>query len=180
MQKHVVIAVDWFGPYDRASAKEAAKTDYENGLYLLIGKAKHQKTSKLQYIGIASQLYQRLAGPHPIIDKISQELQIWLGEVASFGIPGRRPKVTDPMLDISEWLHSYFLDLPCNSKKKNPPRIPATLVNRWWFKGFNYERRRKKRPHKEWPDLIDFSGRKYGARVVWFGGDVINWNPCDF
>lgn len=179
MQKHVAIVVDWFGPYDLVSAKKAAKEDFENGLYLLIGKAKYQKSdSKLQYVGIASTLYLRLIGNHHVIPELSQELTIWLGEVASFGIPGKKSKVTDAMLDLSEWLHSYFLDLPCNDKKKNPPPTPTTLLNRWWFK--DYERRRKQRPHKDWPDLIDFSGIEYGAKVAWLGGRVENWNPEDF
>ena len=45
MQKHVAIVVDWFGPYDLESAKKAAKENFENGLYLLVGKAKYQKRS---------------------------------------------------------------------------------------------------------------------------------------
>ncbi len=71
-----------------------------------------------------------------------------------------------------------FLDLPYNEKKKNPPPTPATLLNRWWFK--DYERKRKQRPHKDWPDLIDFPGLKYGAKVAWLGGRIENWNPEDF
>ena len=32
----------------------------------------------------------------------------------------------------------------------------------------------------DWPDLIDFLGREYGARVVWFGKNVKRWNTEDF
>ena len=102
-----------------------------------------------------------------------------MGEVASFGIPGTKKKVTDVQLDLAEWLHSYFLELPLNERKKeNPPDSPATVLNRWWFK--DYETPRQKRPHKDWPDVIDFSGKEYGAKVVWYGGKLVRWKPGEF
>ena len=34
MHKHLMISIDWYGPYDLEGAKEAAKKDYDAGLYL--------------------------------------------------------------------------------------------------------------------------------------------------
>ena len=77
MEKHVAIVVDWFGPYDLESAKKAAKEDFENGLYMLVGKTKYQKSdAMLEYVGIASTLYSRLVGNHHVIPDLSQELAI--------------------------------------------------------------------------------------------------------
>ncbi len=181
MNKQVAIIIDWFGIYDLKAAKAAAKADYGRGLYMLIGKAKSQKKNpKLQYIGIAKELYSRIGNGHIAIRDLSQELKIWLGEVASFGVPGKKVKKVDPMLDLAEWSHTYFLDdLPLNKKKKaNPPSNPVMVYNRWWHK--DYETLRVKRPHPDWPDLIDYIGKEYGAKIVWFGGAVDKWKPSDF
>lgn len=170
MSKYVSIIIDWYGPYNLEDAIKYSKKDYADGLYMAIGKIKNQKSlSKLQYIGISQELFNRLGRNHHKIKKLSQECEIWLGEVGSYGIPGKKEKVTDTQLDLAEWLHVYFLNLPLNSKKKkNPPSQFATVLNRWWFT--DYETLRKKRPHCDWPDIIDFMGFEYGAKIVWFGG----------
>jgi len=180
MNKHVAIVVDWYGCYSLPEATDIAKEDYSDGLYMLVGKVKHQKDAqRLQYIGIAKNLFDRVNKNHERVLELSQECNIWLGDVVSFGIPGTKIKITDAQLDLAEWLHSYFLELPLNERKKEyPPSTPATVINRWWFK--DYETLRKQRPHKDWPDVIDYSGKEYGAKVVWFGGKLIKWNPEDF
>ena len=94
--------------------------------------------------------------PIPEISKLSE---IWLGEVASIGIPGKKKQATDLRLDLSEWCHSYFLQLPLNDKKTvNPPKEPVTIINRWWFT--DYETKRNRRPHPDWPDIIDYWGKE--------------------
>ena len=180
MTKHVAIVVDWFGPYDYGDAFSAACEDFQGGLYMGIGKIKHQKSqAQLQYIGISSNSLSDRLKYHSSLSKLNQELSLWLGEVASFGVPGKKNKVTEPQLDLAEWLHIYFLRLPLNQKKlQHPPYTPATVLNRWWFT--DYETPRKQRPSPCWPDLIDFLGVDHGARVIWFGRKTVRWSPCDF
>ncbi len=180
MNKQVAIIIDWYGPYDLESAKSAAKEDYGPGLYMLIGKVKSQKSpSKLQYIGIADKLDKRLGNNNIAISKLTQELEIWMGEVASFGVPGRKRKATDPMLDFAELAHIYFLDPPLNTKgRENPPSESVVVYNRWWKR--DYETLRVKRPHPDWPELIDFIGEDYGAKVAWLNGTVKKWASKDF
>ena len=76
------------------------------------------------------------------------------------------------MLDLVEWAHIYTLQLPLNDKKKvNPPDHSTTIYNRWWQK--DYETSCKQRPHKDWPDLIDYMGKEFEeekVKLVWFGG----------
>jgi len=178
MKKHISIVIDWCGPYDLKEASDVAWDDYRQGLYMLIGRTKYQKFNKLQYIGITKELCDRLHKNHHIISKMTQKLTIWLGEVISSGIPGKKPKVTDTQLDLGEWSHSYFLELPMNQKKKSyPPTSPITVYNRWWKQDYETPRRR---PHTDWPDLIDFIGETYGAKVVWFGSKPDKWLPSDF
>jgi hypothetical protein len=54
MPKHLMIAVDWFGPYNLDSAREAAKTDYAHALYMCIGRQPYQRARAMQYIGSVS------------------------------------------------------------------------------------------------------------------------------
>lgn len=179
---HISIAVDWYGPYCTETAKTAAKEDFSDGLYMLIGKVKHQKrSSELQYVGIAKDLYNRVnEKTHHKIKYVSQQCNIWLGEVVTIGIPGRKQKATDMQQDLAEWCHAYFLQLPLNDKKKiNPPFRPCTVLNRWWSKN-DFEKPLRKKPHGMWPDIIDFWGRDYGGKVIWGGRKVENWHPEDF
>lgn len=166
--KTIVSVIDWVGPYSWSEAASAS-ADYEDGVYLAIGKTKRQRYSRLQYIGLASNLSSRINGYHHKLEKITRDLEIWLGEVVSPRTPGKKLKVTDRMLDLSEWAHAYFLQLPlCERKTANPPDGAITVYNRWWNKRSD-DTPCKKRPHKDWPDFIEFIGPEYDAKTVWFG-----------
>lgn len=165
--KSLSAIIDWYGPYTFDEAKSASKFDYDDGLYMIIGKLDGQEASHLQYIGIARNLCTRISRNHHKMFQISNQV-LWLGEVTSPRTPGRKIKVTDRMLDLAEWAHAYFLQLPLNDKKvKNPPDRAIMVYNRWWQK--DYETQYLKRPHKQWPDLIDYIGGDYKSKVVWFG-----------
>ncbi len=173
--KHIAIIVDWYGPYaDRRDAGRAARDFAGPGLYLAAGKCIYERTRRIQYVGIAGYLTARLLGYHHKLDRITREAEYWLGEVGSVGIPGRKVKVTDRRLDLAEWAHSYFLKLPLNERKKSPPDSPVTVLNRWWR--INFETPWIHRPLAEWPDLIDYRGREYGAHIAWLGGRRIRVN----
>lgn len=169
--KQIVAVVDWYGPYSEKDASKAS-SEFKDGVYAAVGKTKYGRTSHLQYIGLASVLKSRMNGQHHKIPSVTRDLQIWLGEIASPRTPGRKLKVTDRMLDLVEWAHTYFLQLPLNDRKTiNPPDNAVTVYNRWWQTDF--ETSHKRRPHKEWPDLIDFIDDESDAKVVWFGGKQI-------
>ncbi len=173
MNNSTSIIIDWFGPYNHEDALSKSEQDYDDGLYMLIGKTKYQKTkNSLQYIGIAKDLSIRLKNNQSTIDQLSQKLIIWLGEISSYGVPGRKIKSINRCLDLAEWAHIYFLNLPLNQKKKSkPPDHPVTILNRWWRR--DYKTPFIKRPHTDWPDLIDFIGTEFGARICWFGSKVL-------
>lgn len=176
--KPVVAIVEWFGPYSLQEA-QSATFDYEDGIYIALGKTVGQRVSCIQYVGLASDLKTRLNGCHHKLPLITRELQLWLGEVVSPRTPGRKIKVTDRMLDLTEWAHAYFLQLPLNDKKKSgPPDRPITVYNRWWRKDYVTPYRR--RPHRDWPDVIDFMGTEYHAKIVWFGGRQLIQNALEF
>lgn len=169
---HVALIVDWYGPYSYEKAKTSAKNDFCDGLYMVIGKTKHQKASTaIQYIGVAKDLCSRLCNGHHKIHEVTRERKFWLGEIGSVGIPGPKGKVIDVRIDLAEWAHAYFLRLPLNDKKtKNAPDRAVTVLNRWWQ--VDYESPRIRRPHQNWPDLIEYLGSGESAKLVWFGGRV--------
>lgn len=169
MPKHLMIAVDWFGPYDLDSAWEAAKSDYGHALYMCLGRQPYQRSTTLQYVGIGNNVHTRLNEDHHKLRKVTREREIWLGEIATAEPSGKKLKVTRATLDYAEWLHARFLQLPLNEKKtKTLPSRSVTVLNRW-FKT-DYETLRRNRPHPDWPDLIDYPHYELPARLVWFGG----------
>lgn len=165
--KHLAVVVDWYGPYLLDQALEEVK-NMDQGLYLGLGKRHYQHGRVCpQYIGISTKLGARLINHHKL-PVITRDATIWLGEVATANVPGRGAKKTPPALDYAEWAHAYFLNLPLNErKKKNPPSRPITILNRWWRT--DGETQRMKRPHSDWPDLIDYQGREFITRLAWFG-----------
>lgn len=168
-KKHLMIAIDWFGPYDLEGAKAAAQSDYAHALYMCIGKRAYQREEAMQYVGIGKSVYTRLHADHHKLQKVTKQRKIWLGEIATAEPSGKKLKVTKATLDFSEWLHARFMRLPLNEKKtKGLPSRSVTVLNRW-FKT-DYETMRKNRPHPDWPDLIDYPDYGLPARLVWFGG----------
>ena len=157
-KKHLMIGIDWYGPYpDLHTAKKIAKNDFDNGLYICIGKCKKFQKRSIQYIGIGSPIHRRLTKDHHKLKLVTRKHQIWLGEIVTSEPSGRKIKVTPQTLDYAEWLHAYCLNLPLNEKKtKNaPPRI-VTVMNWWWKEDYKTPWTRK--PHPNWPKLIDFQG----------------------
>ncbi len=169
--KHLVVVIDWYGPYSLEKAILAVNSgDYEMGLYMCLGKLKGKHgPSKIQYVGIAGKdLKSRLNDNHAKLQLVTRDRKIWLGEVGSLGVPGKKKKKTNPALDFSEWAFTYFVKPALNQKKKiTPPAKPVTVLCRWW-KTTGYDKAWTKRPHPDWPDLIDYLGPGYKAKLVWF------------
>lgn len=170
MPKHLMIAIDWFGPYrDLSAARKIADKDYADGLYVCIGKLPNQHRTRIQYIGISKRLAGRISEDHYQLKKVTRDRQLWMGEIATSEPSGKKLKVTKRTLDFAEWLHARFMQLPLNERKtKGLPSRSVTIMNRWWKT--DYITIRKNRPHPDWPDLIDFPDYGIPARMIWFGG----------
>jgi hypothetical protein len=70
------------------------------------------------------------------------------------------------------------MNLPKNKRLNRPPPKSATILNRWWKTDLKTPRYH--RPHPAWPDLIDYSGRSFRARTIWFGGKKVVHHPSEW
>lgn len=175
--KNKIAVIDWFGPYSLEEARRVSQEDFDDGLYMLIGRIGLEKRIRLKYAGLAKRLANRLSKDHHIIAKLKIDMQVWLGEVASPRISGKKTKPTDTLLSLSEWTLAYFIPLPLNDrKKKNPPPEDIIVYNRWWKATTDYSSP-SCRPRASWPDIIDFhevNDEKWRCRIVWFGKRIID------
>lgn len=171
MPKHLMIAVDWYGPYRDIYEARREALEFRAGLYMCLGIQRYGRTERAQYIGIGGNMYTRLHDRHHALSRVIRQRSFWLGEVATAEPSGRKVRIATATLDYAEWLHARFMQLPLNSKKTKalPPRS-VTVLNRWWRPDYNTAWRH--RPHPDWPDLIDYPGRDFDqpARMIWFGG----------
>ncbi|MGF7172758.1 GIY-YIG nuclease family protein [Azospirillum doebereinerae] len=169
--------VDWFGPYrSLKDARTVARQDFGGGLYAAIGWSKIEGRSPnqyrgrptLQYIGIAENLGGRLTETHHKIGLRGniEIASIWLGEVASYGVPGRRRKKIEPHLDIVEWATAFFLRTQYNEMKRTPPRCSCFVLNRWWSTDYETS---IDRPVSRWADVIEYNIYTGSANLCWFG-----------
>ena len=167
MKKHIAVVIDWFGPYKLNEKLRIATRDYySGGLYVSIGKTKFKKQSNLQYIGISDSLHDRVNVSHPKLNLIERDNSIWLGEIVSFSVPGKRIFVKESQLEIAEWALIYFLKPRLNVKKRaKPPSHPCTVLNRWWHS--NYNTPRMTSPHPDWADIINYYGMDEEAQVIY-------------
>ena len=101
--KHLMIAINWFGPYPTLdAARSAAKGDYDDGLYMCFGRCAGQRRPHAQYIGLSKTLHTRLNDSHHALGRVVRERQIWLGEIVTAEPSGRKLKVTKATLDYAE------------------------------------------------------------------------------
>ena len=178
--KHLVVGIDWYGPFTLEAAKSAARVYHAGGLYICVGKTAGKHKRLIQYVGKSNDALQtRLNYGHHKLKLVTREMEIWLGDIATGNVPGKSKTVTPQSLRMAEWAIAYFMKLPLNAKLlKSPPKRAVTVLNRWWQKDYSP---RFNRPHKDWPDLIDFLGNDYRERNVWFGsrGKMKTLSPAD-
>lgn len=175
MPDHMASIVDWYGPFTGVgkedlfkNARNAARADFGSGLYMAIGHAPNiaKGRTTIQYVGIADPLVSRLYESHHRLGSMALTA-MWLGEIATAGIPGRRAKKTDPHLDIVEWAHAYFLRIPVNERKTiNPPRSSCIVLNRWWATDYETP---AERPAARWADILEYNVLRNTANLCWFG-----------
>jgi hypothetical protein len=101
-RKHLVVGIDWYGPYSLAKAQGIAHEYGKGGLYLCVGKQRGQHHPRLQYIGKSNNgLRSRLQKDHHKLKLVTQGRQVWLGVIATGNVPGRRMHITPKALQLA-------------------------------------------------------------------------------
>ncbi len=171
----IAIVVDWSGPFRTIKAAKEAAKEFGEVLYFATGKRAYQRETDLQYVGISVDGSSRFNSYHKNLPLIKKSMGIWIGEVVSHAVAGRRaakhPVKHSVVVELAEWGLAYFLELHLNDRKRsNAPPQSFVLVNRWFRTDF--ETRRVHRGHENWPDLIEYEhpdDGDGGAVIVWFG-----------
>jgi hypothetical protein len=139
---------------------------------MICGQRHYQHHVSLQYVGISGDINQRFKDPKHAIRSIRRNLTVWVGEVVSHAVAGRRkerhPVKHSVSVEYAEWALAYFLALPLNKKKrKKPPPESIIVLNRWF--GRDFASRKIHRGHSNWPDLVEYDQDTASAFRVWFG-----------
>lgn len=169
------VMIDWCGPFHSVeSACEAVVEEgYGEALYMAIGSKPGQAATHLQYVGITGDFTKRFNGKHPIQLLIRENtLRLYVGLVTSQAVAGKKAshhaKRFSIPLYLAESVIAFLMELPLNKDKRcSPPKDSVVVVNRWYRDDFVTRRRR--RPHRGWPDLIEYDGDEDIGDLAWHG-----------
>jgi len=163
------IVINWHGPLSSVKlASQAAKDgEVEEGLYLAIGK---RDLRGQHYVGASIDIPQRLNEGHHVLGGLGEDqLEIWIGVVASPKIWTTSKAQHSTAVHLAEHATAYFLELTENQKlTKTPPDRSVILLNRWYHADKPDYKRRPDRGHKDWPDVIEFDKESGCYQLAWF------------
>jgi hypothetical protein len=117
------IIVRWTGPHAFGQLVDA---DACNGLYLLAGRRKYQRTTQIQYCGITERRFcERLTSRHHRLSEIRRDtLAIWIGT------PVYPAQFTRDHLEIAEHCFVYFWQPDLNERKSAyHPKRPICFIS---------------------------------------------------
>lgn len=168
--------IDWCGPFHtiKDACDAVANGGYGEALYIAIGSRPGQTKTHIQYVGITTDLTRRFNGKHPIQLLIrAKSLRLYVGIVTSQAVAGKKAshhakKFSIPLY-LAETALAFLMEIPLNKDKRcNPPKDSIVVVNRWYRDDF--ATRRRKRPHRTWPDLVEFDWHECTGDLAWHGG----------
>ena len=146
----ITIKIHWYGPF---TEEDIPRLEEGNGLYMLTGKRRYQKSdSQIQYFGITETSYRTRFRNHQALEKINRDLNIWLGQVA---YPAHHVR---DHLETAESIMVYFWKPELNTLKKSVrPALPTTVISHW-YTADKRPRLRQQSIYKELPDVICWDG----------------------
>lgn len=150
MSEHTTIIINWEGPFSYDEIAEMPEK--RQGIYLVAGKRKHQKTeSEIQYCGITEGSFYTRFKRHHKIWELNREQEFWLGNIVT-------PKdVSRYYLELAETLIIYFWQPTLNTRKKLTPPKPTTIIN-YWCKKDGSPRFNQKKIYKDLDDVLSWDG----------------------
>ena len=157
--ENLTIRLHWRGPYTK---EEVCDTNIGNGLYLLTGKRRYERSEQIQYCGITAGQFRNRFKQHHKISEITRELKIWLGEIA---YPNEHTRMH---LEIAESIVVYFWQPNLNERKKFYPPRPTALISHW-FKPNGTPRFNQQHIYADLHDVLCWDGK------LWRSGNLKVW-----
>lgn len=162
--------VGWYGPYKGiAEAHAAAYRDYAGGLYVAFGYKDLPAIGRPRflYVGMAENLGNRVTRRHETIGdgKVARVTSMWLGNIDSHPLLGRRARQQDPLVSAVEWAMIALFRPLLNKRKTTFTAQSFAIINRWWSAD-DYETPVRK-PVIIWPDVIECAGPHAPAHLCW-------------
>lgn len=161
------IIVQWTGPF---TLEEVCESEGGNGIYLLTGKRKYERSEQIQYCGITEGefCYRINKAQHHKLNEIREEtLSIWLGEVVY------PKKFKRSHLELAEHCFVYWWQPNLNeSKTAYCPNNPVCFISQWFTK--DGEARLNCPPIvKDLPDVLWWDEEQWrsGRLKVWPKGE---------
>ena len=157
-------ALEWLGPYDSIEDVWNDPETESCPIYLITGKESYERGSQhIKYVGITERdPAKRLSDK----DHLKKQERIkykkyWVGKFSKTSNRNRRTHA-----ELIETLFIHFLFLTnvkiINDKKlKSKPRIPVTVLSRWFLKCSYQHRQNKPTLLRDLPDVIMFDGDEY-------------------
>lgn len=184
MRKHLMIAVEWYGPFKGIDAARAVAKGrvggfrWDQGLYLAISSdTRRNQRRRIDYIGRSGEVHKRISHRHKKLTAIRGTPEIWLGEITSAEPGGKKNYVSRDTLRFAEMMLVYYLKPHLNEQMfERGPKRDVTLLNTWWKIDLKlddpYEdiQPYQRRPIRDWPDLFYYPGEGFDATAVWFKG----------
>lgn len=130
------VIIKWTGAF---SYEQVCSSSKQNGIYLLAGKRKYERTSQIQYCGITEDYFcNRINSKHHKLSQIKVDtLSIWLGEVV-YPVSYNRS-----FLELAEHCFVSFWQPSLNDRKTiYYPHKSICFISQWFKqKGQSYLRR---------------------------------------
>ncbi|WP_457630818.1 hypothetical protein [Oceanithermus sp.] len=144
-----VLMLNWYGPYTDDELYDLG--NWGKGLYLITGKQRKQRYSRIQYCGYTTQSYVSRLSRHHKAPQVTRDRRYWLSEAA---FPKR---VTAELLRRAERMVIYFWEPSLNERGIYTPPEPTTLISRW-FRKDGTPRYRQMSIYKNLSDVISWDG----------------------
>lgn len=154
--------INWCGAYSFEELE--SDKEFGNGIYLITGKRKHQRTSEIQYCGITEDSFYNRFKTHHKRDVVFREQKFWLGKFA-YPIETNRS-----VLEAAEKIIIYFWEPFLNEKKKVSPPESTTILNFWFDKNHN-PRFKRLAIYEELKDVISWNGENWRTGNLKVGRD---------
>jgi hypothetical protein len=144
------IVINWYGPFD---PYDIDKSYGSSGIYILTGREKRKRDTKILYCGITKAKFTNYIKNHPRLNEIFSKQNAWIGTIIHPNSQKKRHR------EHAEWIiiyycKNYYNQLDLNDKKTKSPPPETGIVISHWFNRRGTARIKQPHPIRNLPDVI--------------------------